>query len=415
MSKRLEVKKEAAVRLNDFYSALEGKKRPEENPQEYRLKYNLLLKRFNEMEKVYTFHRNLIQNMSGSLVTIDEQGKITFMNRSALAAIGYNLDEVMDKPLLEFFADRSEGEKIVHRILKERFIYESKETHLITKNGEIFPIGFSTSYPGAIKNGDTTHVIFSFRNIKQVINLRRQIERMERLATLGELSTGIAHEIRNPLAGIKTSAQVLEESFSPADFRSQLVTRIVKEIDRSNELLKRFFNFAKPSRPKQGLHNIEMIIDGVYLLLAPRFGKKRINFRTDFASDTPQVYVDESQIEQVILNIFLNAIDAMPKGGDLIVTTQTLEKAKLEQESPEQKAVQVSIKDTGSGIPHEQLEKIFNPFFTTKSDGLGLGLSISNRLLAENGGKMEVESEVGQGTVIHLYLPIIDAQERYYG
>ncbi|HID40150.1 MAG TPA: PAS domain-containing protein [Calditrichaeota bacterium] len=406
MGKRLEAKKETALRLNKFYSALEGTQQKEDNLKEYHSRYNLLLKRFKDLEKVYAFHRDLIQNMSGSLIALDENGKIIFMNRSALNALGYNYNEVMEKPLPEFFADRIEGDKIISRILEEKFLYESKETHLLTKKGEIIPIGFSTSYLEEGPNGNTTSVIFSFRNITQIINLRKQIERMERLATLGELSTGIAHEIRNPLAGIKTSAQVLEESFSPADFRSQLVARIVKEIDRSNELLKRFFNFAKPSRPRQDLQDIEMIIDGVYLLLAPRFRKKRINFRTDFASDTPQVYVDESQVEQVILNIFLNAIEAMPNGGELFISIDARENIKLQEDKSEQQAVRVSIRDTGIGIPDIQLEKVFNPFFTTKSDGLGLGLSISNRLLEENGGKMEIESRVGKGTEIRIYLPV---------
>jgi len=406
MSKRVEAKKENFLRLREFYSALEETKQKEDDLQEYRSKYNLLLKRFKELEKVYAFHRDLIQNMSGSLIALDEKGKIIFMNRSALAALGYNYNEVMEKPLLDFFADRNEGDKIINRILDEKFLYESKETHLLTKNDEIIPIGFSTSYLEEGPDGNTTSVILSFRNITQIINLRKQIERMERLATLGELSTGIAHEIRNPLAGIKTSAQVLEESFSPADFRSQLVTRIVKEIDRSNELLKRFFNFAKPSRPRQDLHDIEMIIDGVYLLLAPRFRKKKINFRTDFASDTPQVYVDESQIEQVILNIFLNAIEAMPNGGEIFISIATQESIKLQEEKSGQRAVRVSIRDSGIGIPDIQLEKVFNPFFTTKSDGLGLGLSISNRLLEENGGKMEIESKVGKGTEVRIYLPV---------
>ena len=229
---------------------------------------------------------------------------------------------------------------------------------------------------------------------------------MERLATLGELAAGIAHEIRNPLASIKSAAQVLEESFQPDDFRTQLVSRIIKAIDRSNELLTRFFDFTKPRKPVQEFHNIEMLIDGIYLLLAPRFKKKRIKFIKNYQPQLPQVFVDAGQIEQVFMNLFLNAIDAMPKGGDLKV-----EAALVVQEDGERvPSVCVKISDTGVGISPENIEKIFNPFFTTKSSGIGLGLSISNRLMLENGGKIEVQSKPNAGSVFLLYFPVPNRQ-----
>lgn len=408
MSKRLDVKKEAALRLNQFYTALETKPgKPSTDDSEVKIKYNLLLKRFKELEKVYEFHRDIIQNISGSIITIDSDAKITFMNRSGLNSLGYDHKQIQGMPLLDLFADRDEGEMIIQRILVNKVPFESKETHLITSSESIIPVGFTTSYLTG-ENGKQGSVLVIFRNITQVTNLRKQIERMDRLATLGELSAGIAHEIRNPLAGIKTSAQVLEESFSPADFRSQLVSRIVKEIDRSNELLKRFFNFAKPSKPKQVYHDIEMIIDGVYLLLAPRLRKKKINFRTSFNENTPQVYIDESQIEQVILNLFLNAVEAMDNGGEMFVETGVKERVKIREDDPERKVVFVRVTDTGVGIAPDKVEKIFNPFYTTKSDGIGLGLSISTRLLEENGGKIEVESEEGKGSAFSFYVPIIN-------
>lgn len=408
MSKRLENKKIAAVTLKEFYSALEGKKKsaPTIDQTDYKSKYQLLLKRFHELEKVFDFHRGIIQQISSGIITTDMNGNITFMNRTALDIFEFDYLEIQEQSILTLFADPKEGQKILDRIVKEGHHYESKEVYLTNRKNELIPVGFSTSYILNQENKEPEGIIFIFRDIKALNNLRRQIERMERLATLGELSAGIAHEIRNPLAGIKTSAQVLEESFSPGDFRTQLVTRIVKEIDRSNELLKRFFNFAKPSKPRQDFHDIEMIIDGVYLLMAPRFKKKGITFNSEFTPDTPQVYVDASQIEQVILNLFLNALDAMAHKGEIRVNTSIEKEQFKDEDGKTAGAVVVTISDNGRGIPGDNLERIFNPFFTTKSHGLGLGLSISNRLMQENGGRIDVESVEGKGTTFKLYFPI---------
>ncbi len=236
---------------------------------------------------------------------------------------------------------------------------------------------------------------------------------MDRLATLGELSAGIAHEIRNPLAGIKTSAQVLEESFSPGDFRSQLVSRIVKEIDRSNKLLQRFFNFAKPNRPKPGFHSLKNIVDGVFLLLAPRLMKRKIEYSCEIEEGLPNIYIDESQFEQVILNLFLNAYDAMPDGGNLNVKTWYDKSGRVMAEQESKGVVIILISDTGKGISQEKLERIFDPFYTSKSDGVGLGLSISSRLLEENQSKIEVNSVPGEGSAFKIMLPFVqeDRQE----
>lgn len=408
MSEQFEKKKQTAMRLRQLVDERESLNARLKADAAYKEKYDLLFKRYQDLEKVYDFQKSIIQKMGSGLFTVDMSGSITFANKASLKTLGYDYDEVKGKDIKDFFVDNKEADEVIKKILKDHIAFESYETYWNSKKGKPVPIGFSTSYIKMDAQENSEGVLFLFRNITQVNNLRRQIERMDRLATLGELSAGIAHEIRNPLAGIKTSAQVLEESFSPGDFRSQLVSRIVKEIDRSNELLKKFFNFAKPSKPKQEFQNIEMIIDGVYLLLASRFRKKNILFKTDFEESIPQVYIDSSQIEQVILNVFLNAVEAIINGGEIHVKISIVKNIKLKEDVASSDAVCIAISDNGIGIPDERLEKVFNPFFTTKSDGVGLGLSISSRLLEENGGKIELESKEDAGTTFKIYLPIIE-------
>ena len=263
----------------------------------------------------------------------------------------------------------------------------------------VIPIGFSTTILNA-PDDKYTGIIISFRDLSAIIDFRNQMERIDRLTTLGEVSAGIAHEIRNPLAGIKTSAQVLEESFSLNDPRSQLVQRIVKEIDRSNELLKKFFKFAKPGKPKQEFTHMQPIIDGVYILLTPKMSRKRIEFIREFSENLPKIYVDEYQMEQVIMNLLLNAMDAINTDGQIVARTGL-----SDGDDNNAQNVILEISDTGCGIEEENLEKIFNPFYTTKQDGVGLGLSISSRLIEENGGLIKAESAVGKGTKFILQLP----------
>ena len=407
MSKYIEQKKESIIRVNRIIDNLQSVQDVKEILDKYKFKYEKLLKQYNQVCKVFEFHKGIIQNLSSGIITIDLEGLITFMNKSALDLLGSKSDAILGSRIELLFADKDEWLLITKQVLKLNKMFESRETSLAAGNGEIIPIGFSTTPLSESNSSDITGYIFIFRDIRELTNFRRQMERMDRLATLGELSAGIAHEIRNPLAGIKTSAQVLEESFSPGDFRAQLISRIVKEIDRSNKLLQRFFNFAKPSRPKPGFHLLENIIDGVYLLLASRLTKRKINFITEFEENLPPIYIDESQFEQVILNLFLNAFDAMPDGGDLNVRAFFDKTYTVNTVQNYPGAVIIEISDTGKGIPQEKIEKIFNPFYTSKSDGVGLGLSISSRLLEENQSQIEVESELQKGTTFKIYLPFV--------
>jgi len=404
MSKQFESKKEAVSLINKSHAAEPVVTSWQNKYNTLKDKFDTITKRTKNLERVYNFHKGIVQNISSGIVTIDYHGNITFVNKAALKVINYNFDELINTPIKKLFADSFEADEILKELLDKKHMFESKEINLISGAKKIIPIGFTTTHLRATEE-KYEGVIFIFRDLTNIRNFRLQMERMDRLATLGEVSAGIAHEIRNPLAGIKTSAQVLEESFGPGDFRAQLVSRIVKEIDRSNELLRKFFNFAKPGKPQQNFVSIEMIIDGVYLLLAPRMRKKNIEFKAQFMPDPHDVYIDENQIEQVLINLFLNAIDGIEKNGKLTISTSLIENNKKHGGEFEQDMIRVDVEDTGTGIESENLEKIFNPFFTTKSDGVGLGLSISSRLVEENGGKLELHSKVGKGTCFSLYLP----------
>ena len=401
MSKKFETKKETLSIINKAYNI---KKHPEIRDKEFRqlnAKYTKLLDRTKSLEKVYQFHKGIVQNISSGILTIDFNERITFINTAALRVLGYDYTEIEGHSIREMFADSDQSDDILHELLDNKKMFESREVNLLTRTNKVIPIGFTTTILNA-RDNKYTGIIISFRDLSAIIEFRNQMERIDRLTTLGEVAAGIAHEIRNPLAGIKTSAQVLEESFSLNDPRSQLVQRIVKEIDRSNDLLKKFFKFAKPGKPKQEFTHLQPIIDGVYVLLTPKMSKKRIKFIREFSENLPEIYIDEYQLEQVIMNLLLNAMDAIKTDGQILVRTGL-----SDEDDNSDRNVILEICDTGCGIEEENLEKIFNPFYTTKQDGVGLGLSISSRLIEENGGLIKVESTAGKGAKFILQLSTV--------
>lgn len=363
------------------------------------------------INQIYHFHKSIIQNINAGLITIDLEGQITFVNRSTAQLLGYEIEEILEKNIREFFKFPEEADKFLNICTIPGKKIDDWESEFIRKNNQKIIVGINASHLEDVSN-NFEGVVLLLRDLTEIHQLKYQVERMERLALLGELSAGIAHEIRNPLAGIKAATQLLEDNFTKDNYQNQVVTRIVREVDKANRLLKEFFKFARPTRPKPGFYNIEKIVDNVYLLLAPRFKNKEIKFQEEFPTAMPQVYVDETQVEQVVLNLFLNAIDAMKNGGVLKVSTAKKKLNPIESKKANYSLfnqdlyyVLLEISDTGTGISAENLKKIFNPFFTTKSDGLGLGLSICSRLMEENNGKIDVVSQDGAGAAFVLALP----------
>lgn len=228
---------------------------------------------------------------------------------------------------------------------------------------------------------------------------QEQLIRSEKLATLGQLSAGIAHEIRNPLTSIKILIHSLvDEEATPASREKDLAV-IEAEIERVNKIIRQFLDFARPRPPSLQKIDLHKILEETLHLVAYEIEAQGINLQKNYTPKNHYVVVDGEQMKQVFLNIILNAIQAMPRGGKLTVATFP------ENISPESKELVVSIRDTGEGIPPEIREKIFEPFFSTKEEGIGLGLPIVQRIIEEHKGRIKVESYPKRGTTFYIYLP----------
>jgi len=223
-----------------------------------------------------------------------------------------------------------------------------------------------------------------------------QLIRSEKLAALGQLAAGIAHEIRNPLTSINILIHSMTENLPSGDSHKEDLKVIEEEIHRMNEILDQFLRFAKPATPLLEKADVSSIFEETLQLLRPHIEKQIIVVEKEFQS-LPIILMDREQIKQVFLNLLLNAIQAMPGGGHLTLRGQNSEDGQW---------IHISIQDSGIGISSENINKLFDPFFSTKEGGIGLGLSITHRIIDQHHGKIEVESAPGKGTLFTIWLPI---------
>jgi signal transduction histidine kinase/putative methionine-R-sulfoxide reductase with GAF domain len=234
---------------------------------------------------------------------------------------------------------------------------------------------------------------------KTTADLRKteaQLIRSEKLAALGQLAAGIAHEIRNPLTSINILIHSLTDHLPDESVHREDLKVIEEEINRINEIVDQFLRFAKPASPLLKKAEVLPIFEETLQLLRPQIEKQRITIQKEFQTLAPAL-MDREQMKQAILNLLLNAVQAMPKGGHLILRGQISENDRF---------IKLSIKDSGVGISDEEMGKLFDPFFSTKEGGIGLGLSIAHRIIDQHHGKIEVESAPGKGTLFTLWLPI---------
>jgi len=357
-----------------------------------------------EVERLRNFNESIIQSISSGLILVNNEGNITYINRATEKILGYTPDEVTgrDFPILHLKEKRN---LIGIQFDQSGDIETRREGNIRRKDGVDIPTGFTISNH-LDNHGNKIGEIVIFRDLTNVYKMQEEILRMDRLVSLGEISSGIAHEIRNPLAGIKTTAQAMGEEMDKGDSKREYLNRITKEIDRLNNLLKMFFSFAKPQKPNLVFCNIKDVVKEITPLLIKDIADRGITFVERYNPGLPKVKADLNQMHQVFLNLFLNAIQAMPNGGELRIEAGPVFSKSLNPSHADY--VQVAVSDTGQGMPANILSKIFDPFFTTKAKGVGLGLSISYQIIKKHGGTIRVESQTGNGTSFFITLPLLN-------
>lgn len=354
-----------------------------------------------ELEDVKNFTESIIQSIGSGIILTGMNDSITYVNRAGEHILGFRKDELIGKPFSSL--GLREKQTVVKPLLgNPEDLDTRKEGWMRKQDGAEIPVGFTINNHLSIR-GETIGKIVIFRDLTNIYKIQDEILRMDRLVSLGKLASGIAHELRNPLAGIKTTAQALSEEMPEEDSRREYLSRITKEIDRLNDLLKTFFSFAKPQKPNLVPCQIQDIVNEIIPFLIKEIADSGIRFVEHYHPALPKIRVDRNQMHQVFLNLFLNAIQAMPNGGELKIEVEPMTVSPSDGLKPN--FIRIMISDTGRGIPPHLIPRIFDPFFTTKPRGIGLGLSIAYQIVKKHGGTIQVESQWGKGTSFILTLP----------
>ncbi|HNW58259.1 MAG TPA: PAS domain S-box protein [bacterium] len=359
-----------------------------------------------QITELKNFQESILKSMQAGLITVDLLGRITSFNAGAEEVLKFSALEALGLPLAQVVGE--EAARIFLRQAPRGDFPTNREMPLKTRAGYETDIGFTVT-PLLDDNGAHAGTILSFKDISAIKRMQAEVMRMDRLASLGVLASGIAHEIKNPLAGIKAMAQTLQQDVLPRAESFDYLERIVRQVNRLDELLKTFFDYARPRPPQRKRHRIQDILHEVMTLVDKRLQEHGIRFISHIPADAPPIFADFHQIQQVILNLIINAIDAMEEGGELVIRAQPSNGAarpfSAAKAAPPRAFVEITVADSGIGIPEENLEIIFDPFYTTKAQGTGLGLSIVYRIIAAHDGEITVSSRVGEGTTFRVLLP----------
>jgi signal transduction histidine kinase len=253
----------------------------------------------------------------------------------------------------------------------------------------------------------------SHRELQQQTRLllekEAQLRRADRLSALGQLSAGLAHEIRNPLGAIKGAVEILQDDYPPGHAKAEFYAIILKEVDRLNEVVTNFLSFARPVSLTFVPLDVTAVLSDLEGLVSGQARRHRVQVFMNFHAGPARVMADEALLKQAFLNIMLNAVDAMPSGGDLSIATRVVDAAEAAAGGPA-RWLEVVFDDTGIGIGEENLSRIFDPFFTTKKEGTGLGLAITYRIIENHHGTIRVISQPGRGTTFVVLLPLEASQ-----
>ncbi len=354
-----------------------------------------------DIENLEALNEIIIQSINSGLITLDRRGRIVLFNPAAQKITGYSVDEVYMEDIKAIFPDLNDEGVVVGSEIPAEMKYSAKD-------GRTVCVGYSFSTLKD-KDGDQIGNIMVFQDLTDVKKMQEDIRRMDKLAAVGRLASGIAHEVRNPLASISGSVQVLKKNLSLDDADKQLMDIVVRESDSLSMLISDFNEFARPDKKNKESFNIKALIDDVTGIFRNSPERKKIKSISSEIPDTLYICANYQQLRQVVWNLMLNAAQAMPAtGGDITISAYKTGSYPAVLQSVHGvggSSVEIEFRDSGGGISQECIGKIFDPFFTTKQHGTGLGLSIVHKIIEEHGGNISVKSKKGVGTSFLIRLP----------
>lgn len=358
------------------------------------------------------YFEDLLYSMPEGVLVFDGRLKLVDMNRAAEEAMLVRAADARGKGVNEIF-DRSNASvaDIVMRCLDAGRPHTGFSSEIVRHDATVVPVELSAS-PIEDAEGATVGVALVIREASRIRELEEEVKKSERLAFLGTMAASVAHEVRNPLGGIKGASQLLKEEvrgLANEEVLSEYLDVIVKQVDRLTGILDSLKGLSRPETVKVMPVNIHSLLDEALTLFAPEIKRQKLKVMRIYDPSVPEVAGNESGLSGVFINLVKNAVEVMPAGGVLTLTTgipSDFLYSSIKTKKGKKTLIAVKVTDTGPGIEPEAVKDIFNPFYTTKGGGLGLGLALSLKVIEEHGGTIKVESEPGEGASFIVYLPV---------
>jgi PAS domain S-box-containing protein len=370
------------------------RKRLEQRLQEYSGELEAKVKeRTREIEATKTYLENLLENANDVIYTLDADQRFTYVN-SKIQTWGYKKEALIGRPYLTLLSKRHRGRRLKTTLdIGAKQVYE---VEVVTQSGQTREVTVSVS-PLRDPEGEILGVLGIARDITETKKLEQQIRNSEKLASVGKLAAGVAHEINNPLGGILNCLYNIRHGTVPPTREEEYLASMEDGLRRVQKIVRQLLDFSQQHEPELSLADINSVVERVLVLTTHLFTSNQIQLIKELGVDLPVLMIDRHMIEQVLMNLVLNAIQATKPGGAITIRTRVTESHCV-----------VEIEDTGCGIPASVLSRIFDPFFTTKGtgEGTGLGLSVSLGIVERHGGQILVDSEVGKGTMFTVCLPL---------
>ena len=341
-------------------------------------------------EQVQAFHALILRSMPNSLIALDGEDRVVTINPSTETLFGYDPRTFQNSGLELIFGERAEN---LLEELKEKGRILGKEETAANRKGEMVPVSIFGSLVSG-PDGAPMGKVLLIQDLREIKELRDRTARSERLAAVGSLAAGVAHEIRNPLSSIRGFAQLFMKKFSLESREYEYARVMVKEVERLNRVISALLDFARPKKPDVRPVNVKALVDHALQVIHEDLERKQVTIENRCANEA-SVQADPDQLIQVLLNLFLNAVDSLDTGGLLRVEADV-----------DEDTMEIRVVDNGEGMDPETLKQIFDPFFTTKDRGMGLGLAVAHRIMEDHGGSLGARSSPGKGSTFFLRLPV---------
>jgi two-component system sensor histidine kinase AtoS len=368
-----------------------------------------LRQRLDELADLKSYTDNVLASLTTGIVTVDLDGRVVTLNPAAELMTGFFAGEVIGRYCSEVFVQTPELGEILMETIGSRAATPGIAATLRRRNGRTLPVELSAA-PLKGGEGKDLGVIAAIRDLTVVRELEQRLRRSDRLAALGSLAAGLAHEIKNPLTSLLTFSRHLTRRFDDEQFRAKFQAVVPRELERINGIVEQLLELARPPRLTFAAVRLPSLLERALELHAHELESAHVQVTREYANDLPVLWVDPDALYQGLVNLVRNALDAMPNGGRLAVRTGWSDGPHVAlpgRRGPgAAHRIRVEIEDSGVGIPAGHADRVFNPFFTTKDGGTGLGLALTHKIVEDHGGSIDFRGVPGGGTIFRIVLPL---------